>query len=97
MKRPASCLNILAVLVLLGVANPGVSQVKVNETCSTWQAQFESHLARLTNKYKTGNDISKDELYDLGRSFIRNELERTCPRIEEDRPETATSDRKSVV
>ena len=91
MKRPASCLNLLAVLALLGAASPGVFQAKANETCPTWQAQFESVLARLTNRYKTGNDISKDELYHLGRSFIRNELESTWPSSEEDGPETATT------
>ena len=98
MKKSACFLNILAVAVLVfwGVANPGFSQAKTDETCSSWQAQFESILDRLTDKYKNGKDISKDELYRLGRLFIRNELERKSPKIEEDKLETATIVLKAV-
>jgi len=93
MKKPARFLNILAVAVVVfwGVASPEFSQAKDDEICSTWQVQFESFLDGLSNKYKNGKDISKDELYRLGRAFIRNELERKCARIEEDRLQTATA------
>lgn len=49
-----------------------------------WRKEFDAYLKSLTEKAQGGNEITKDELYTLGRYFIRNELERKCAIIEEE-------------